>query len=441
MNHSYSVGPYSDAYAPPHDIRALAHHDRLAAGLRRAAWWCFASGVVAHVLLSAPSLFYLGIMYDAPGGSVLEKIHPGIWLVLLADVLMLASQGNPLRLAVSRLGEDPLLGTYVVFQTMTVAWLVLRHGGAGAINVFGTLILPYFCVWLIGKLDARRQHRLLAIIVGLLVVNTLIGIAESIVQVKFIPFRMGGKQESLEDFFRPSALLGHPLTNSMVTAILLPAPLYLRIAMAWRVGLMVLLWVGTITFGGRTGFVLSTLAYGLYFPAWLALKAVRGRFTYLQLTGGAVGAVLIIIVVAMVVLSTGIGERIFQTLVWDGSANVRVQVWRVFDYISDQDLMTGVSPSTIIAIGTTMGLGDTEAIENFWLVLLLQTGWLAFPVFLIGILCAFAWMWRESSGSMRVAVLLFIAIGSSNNSLATKTPVMLLFMSVLAIARARPFSR
>lgn len=404
----------------------------------RVGGWLFLGGIALYLLLSPQSLFYVGILYEAPGGSPLEKLHPANWLVLLATAVLMLARGNPLRVGGRLLAAEPLLAAYLACMLFVLGWSLARHGASGAASIVDTLILPFFCVAALGLLDAQRRYQCLKLIVFVLAVNAVLAIVETMLQTKLIPLRIGGGPETVEEIFRPSALLGHPLNNSMITATLLPVVLYLRIAMAWRVVLMLLLWVGLLSFGGRTGFLLATLAYGLYFLGQITLAALRGRFSYLQLSGGALLGCLAAALLAAAIASSGIGDRIFKTLEWDSSASVRVQIWSVFDYLSDFDMLMGLSLKEITAVGFRMGLTETEAIENFWLMMFLQTGWIGFVPFVVAMACVIAWLWRSSGGAMRVALLLFLAIGSSNNSLATKTIVLLLFMVVVAIVRRQP---
>ena len=406
----------------------------------RVAFYLYASGIALYMLLSGPTLFHFGILYDAPGGSALAKVHPGTWLVLIGFALLVAQRGNPLRVGWQSLTDEPLLGVYAVCQFSVLLWMLVRYGGPGTVNVFETLLMPFYCVATARMLDADSRYRVLSMIVTLLVINTLIGFAESGLQVRLIPLQMGGEEEIVEDIFRPSALLGHPLTNSIITATLLPAVMYLRLSMFARFSLMLVLWIGTIAFGGRTGFLLATFGFGAYFVARLALRMWRGQFTYLQLTGGGVAATAGATAVAFGITASGVGERIFKSLSWDGSADVRLRIWNALDFVHGQDLIIGISPAELLHVGAQIGLESSESIENFWLIMFLLTGWMGFVPFVVGMGAVFAWLWASTQGAMRIAVPIFFAIASSTNSLATKTVALTLFMTVVALGRKQQFA-
>ena len=422
---------------PPHETAMTpARSPRLP----RLAGWLFASGVALYLLLSAPALSLLGISYEASGGAFFEKVHPGTWLIALAYAILISSRGHPFRVVGAQLAAQPLLAVYLACQLCVLGWTLSRHGTSGAAFMLDTLLMPFVCIATLMMLDSRQRYRCLVIVVTLLVLNTLLGLGEAVAQARLIPLRLGGADEAINDIFRPSALLGHPLTNSMVTATLLPAVLYLRISMVWRGLLVLLLWVGTLAFGGRTGFLLATALYGAYFMFAGLRATIQGRFTYLQLTGAAFVGMLGGAALVAAVFAAGIGERIFNSLSWDGSASVRYRVWNVFDHLNSTDLLIGISPERIVSIGTRIGLEASEAIENFWLVLFLQMGVIGFIPFVVAMACLLTWLWRASGGPMRVAVVLFVLVASSNNSLATKTVALAVFSIVVTITRRLPIT-
>ena len=409
---------------------------RSPAGLmKECAWWLFITGLMLYMLLSAQALNVLGISYEAPGGMFFEKMHPGTWLIACSCVLLLVAHGNPLGVAASLLRSRPLLAIYAACQVFVLGWTLSRHGASGAAFMIDTLIMPAICVFTLAMIDSRRYYTCLVVILTILIINTLIALVETLLQARLIPMHISGFEQIVEETFRPSALLGHPLTNSIVTVTLMPAVLYLRIPKAWQSVLLLLLWVGALAFGGRTGFILATALYGTYFFARVVSTAVRGGFSYLQITGGLLAAIVVAACVVAIVMASPIGERIFKTLTWDASAEVRSQVWDVLNYLSPENMLMGVSPAEITKLGERIGLGSSEAIENFWLVMFLQFGWIGFIPFLVAISCVFAWLWRSSRGAMRVAVILFFAVASSNNSLATKTIAFVMLLVTVELTR------
>jgi hypothetical protein len=402
---------------------------------RRIAWRLFLSGIGCYMLLSPQSLDLMHVAYEAQGGTFIEKMRPGTYCIALAFMLLLAANGNPFGVAARRMRSEPLLAVYATCQLFVLAWTLARHGMSGAAFMIDTVLMPVVCVLTLTMIDERRYYEVLVAVLRLLVLNSLIALAETLLQHRLIPMHITGQTDVVEDIFRPSALLGHPLNNSIITVSLLPAALYLRISMAWRCALILLFWTATLAFGGRTAFVLATVIYGAYFLSQLTLAAFNGRFNYLQLTGGLLAGILSAAALAAVIFTTGLGDRIFKSLVWDSSAEVRSRIWDVFDYVSSQDMLLGISPQEIMHVGTRIGLAESEAIENFWIVILLQVGWIGFIPFFIAMVSAFIWLIRSSRGAMRCAVVIFFAVASSNNSLTSKTISFSMLVIMVALTR------
>ena len=163
----------------------------------------------------------------------------------------------------------------------------------------------------------------------------------------------------------------------------------------------------------------------------MLLRLVRGGYGYLHITGGLLAASLGTALLAAVVAATGLGERIFKNLTWDNSANVRLRSWEVLDYVRDADQWFGVSIPRIDSIALRIGIDPRyEAIENFWLYLLLLLGVVGFAVFLLGLVCLLLHLWRVSAAPIRVALVVYLLLASGANTLASKGTSLLLLALV-----------
>jgi hypothetical protein len=241
---------------------------------------------------------------------------------------------------------------------------------------------------------------------------------------RLIPLAMEGQFSgfSTEDLFRSSAFLGHPLVNSKLTGLLLPMALLLPMHAAWRwlhVGVLVL---ALLAFGGRAGLAFCGVVYGTWFLLHLAHEAVRGRWSYLQLTGGSVLLLLAAASMVGVVVVTGVGERIFTTFYMDNSASVRLRVWEAYHHVSSEDLWLGLSAREIDKVALRLGLDPKyEAIENGWIVLSLQFGLVFFCLWLLGFASLLLWLFRQAPALAAAGVLVYLLNASTTNAFASKT--------------------
>ena len=399
------------------------------------AWWLFAIALSLGMLLSAQALDALGVSYEAPGGSPLAKLHPSSYVLLLAWACALVRHGNPLAVLMQSCRRRPLLSGYLGCMVVVFVWVVFRHGSSGAAYIVQTLWMPAIALFTLGLLTPRRRGQTLVLVMGLLGANALIALAEYALKLHLVhlPAELEGVQ-----YFRASALLGHPLLNANITMALVPAVTLLPLRPALRLAFGLLLVASVLAFGARTALVVGVLVYGAHALALALLRALRGRYSYVQLTGS--GALLLLggALVAAGVWATGLGARIFSNLKWDNSANVRLAVWDAFNHLNGSDWWLGVPPLQIDHIALALGLDPRyEAIENFWIYAFLQFGAIGFVPFIIGMLCLVVLLVARAQPAMRGAVLVFFIIASTANSLSSKT-ISLTMLAVVVMASAAP---
>jgi hypothetical protein len=405
--------------APPAGARPNGTH---IPQLQRLSWVLLVAAMSAYFCLSAHALLLLGIPYDVPQGSFPSKIHPGTYLMLLAWLAGLAAQGNPLATLSRQVQQQPLVFGSVLCMAAVFAWAAWRHGSSGLAFIIDTLVLAGVGVLAVLLQTRARQRQLLMLLMALLIANAVLAILESAFKARLIPLF----PVVVESHFRSSALLGHPLTNSLVMMTMLPAVLLLPWRPAARVAAILLVLVALMTFGSRT--TLGGLAvYALLVLVAVALRLLRGGFTYAQLTGGLVGVVVGLAVVVALVAATGIADRIFQNPLWDDSAAVRAKVWNVLDHVHGEDLWFGVGISRIDRIAELIGLDPQfEAIENFWLYLLLLLGIAGFTPFVLGLALLVLHMVRLADWPVRASIAMYFLFASASNTLSSKSMTLVL---------------
>ena len=403
------------------------------------AWVLFATAMPAYMLLSPAVLGRMGIPYDTPLGFPLAKFHIGSYCLVLAWFMALASHGNPLRVMGAQMARHQLLGVYWVSMVGVFFWVVFRHGTAGAAFIVEALWMPVIAAFTLDLFDARRHRQTLNIVMFLLVCNALLAVGEALSGSHLIAVALEKRDLIVEDQFRATAFLGHPLHNALITASLLPAVTLLPLSRVWQIVLIMLLLLSLLAFGGRTSMALAVLFYGAYFVIRTCRKALRGGFSYLQLTGGSLALMLGTTGLLGVIAATGLGERVFKNMKMDSSAGVRLKVWDAFSYLSESDLWFGIAPVDIDHIALRMGLDPKyEAIENFWIYLFMQFGVVGFIPFVVALACLLLVLWRVATPPMRVATLLYFLVASTANTLASKTmSLMLLVVVILAGAEPR----
>lgn len=400
-------------------------------------------GMLCALVLAPTALHALGQPYELPYGPLPAKLHPSTYLLSLALLFGLAARGNVLAALWAVLRRRPLVGLYLVCMVYTGLWSLWRHGAGGAAFFVDTLWMPGLAL-LAMALQTRHRHRQLAWMVAtVLVVNAVQALVEQRLGSTLIPQFAGRDGLVPDDYFRASALFGHPLNNALITASLMPVVWFLPVAIVWRgLGLLLLL-LSMLSFGGRSSTVAVVLFYGALLTWAVVVQIASGKLRLRH--------VLVVVVCLLLggaglvglVASTGLGERIFGNFTWDNSANVRLVALQALDHLDTVDLWAGVTPQRANQIAERIGLDlRYEAIENFWVALLMQVGLLGFVPFCIGLASGVAHIWRAANWPLRVGIVLFFVVGSGANTLAAKTvALLLLFVTAQAVAAFRPRPR
>ncbi|SDX36882.1 hypothetical protein SAMN05421681_10523 [Lysobacter enzymogenes] len=405
--------------------------------LQAAAAVLTALALLAYLVLSPALLTVLGIPYDAPYGPFWFKLHPGDYPLLMALACSLAACGNPLVEGLRRLRAQPLLAAYLAAVVLAFAYSLLRHGPSGSAFFIDTLMMPAVAALVLVALGDARLRGLCRLLLAAVVANAVIGLVEVALQRHVVPYTVAGGVAVIEDKFRATALLGHPLENALLTSVALLAALDLPLPSLRRWALCGLLVLALLAFGGRASFLLSASA--LLVQAVLRARAGlrAGRYGYLHIVGALLVGLIAAPAAAAAVWKSGLGARIFQGLYLDDSASVRLRIFEVFDHLDGYDLLFGIAPQQIQELALRIGLSQNlEAIENFWLFMLLLLGVFGFLVFAAGLGAGLYWLWRCAGSGARWALLVFLITASTTNSLASKTSALVLLFALLCCLRA-----
>ena len=391
-------------------------------------------GVLLCGLVSSNLLMTLGIPYAVPYGSFAAKLHPGSYFIL-AGFLWLLLRRNPI-LSVLELGRRaPAPAGLAAVIAIMIAYSIAMYGLSGSAFIIDTLLIPTLLALILDCTHPFTRRRLFLFIVAILALNAVVGLAEAAFQARLIPY-LRGDTVVVEDFFRSTALQGHPLANALRTlVILICALLFIGHGKA---GLLIWLFLASLlAFGSRTGIVLAGVLLGIWAVVRLStdlrVRGLQPRRHFLMIVVTVFGLATLI----ALALFTSVGERIFTLFYFDESAKARFIVLQVFGLLSASDLWLGMGPrkidNVLFLLSRTSSVTD---IENVWLLFVMQFGLLLTLLFAIG-LAAFLWsLARGQSLEVRLAVIAFAVFILSNNSLASKSQDMVLFVASVMGASA-----
>lgn len=383
------------------------------------------------ITISPLALVSLGFSYDDAGGSALEKVHPGSIAAYLLLGLCALYVRNPLTGAINGLARHP--GTF--FFLVMIALLMLHAIRVVVLpftSFFDTFVTPVVVFFLFKDLRDERARRFVLLFHALMMLNSILGIVEFATGWRLTPIVASGMV--IEDEWRSSALLGHPLANASLTgsyilALALGAARDIPRPMAALA--LVLSVCGMVVFGGRASSVFL-LAMLLALGALRFLHILRGgRFN----TRNVLAVLISLPVLAAVVfglLEAGFFDLFIERFVDDqGSASTRIEMFELFKHVSLSELLLAPDAAQMATLRSLYGLDF--GIESFWISFVLSYGLIPGLFFFAGLLAFCRDVVRSLRPGGTWVMVFFFAVASTSVSLSAKTPLFAVFVLMLLV--------
>jgi hypothetical protein len=425
--HPVSENGYLRAPAPDFFPR-FASTDRLAAEQLLA---LALTGAVMVRLFISGAVLNSAYPYSDFGGTIVEKIHPGSYLLFLLFPLFLPSQryGPHARQVVFANGI--LTGAVIAVGIVSV-W----RGGATSAGflVDATLIAPVACLSILSLSRSHRRLLVVTVLVGL-TINSAVVFAELALQRHLLPYSL------IEDIFRPAGILGHPLLSGLASVVAIPVffAVFRSRLVKWIGALLML--ATCLACGARTAsvvgaatFLISAVASGKH-----ARPGGRSDPVELLLTAGML--LLCFPLLLALFLHSPTADRLAGGLVGDESVMSRISVYEALHFLSPDEFLFGVAydhAQNILLEGVKLQRAESPIVSSVFMFGAVNTVLLG-----VGYLLFFTGLFRSCGRFAKIAIVAFVIVGLSNNTLTTKSPALLL-IAVLAVATdeyARPGSR
>ncbi len=379
----------------------------------------FAALVFFRLSLTDP-VMNLIINYSGDGGSLVEKIHPCTQGVILLFLFTLVRR--PISLTMTETG----LVRQMLVLIGVILMLVVMIQVAGRSIAMGYLLETYIgaCIYgfLLLALPVENRRLIGNTVLVYIVLCAALAIVEKAASIRLLPYPYE------EISFRPTALTSHPLAIGLNNA---GASVFI-LATRWRplikAAALLVVVMGTFASGARTGMIFTVLSV----LAALAITRIPAagadeRLRIRLLIGGGIligGAFLIALASA-----AGFLER-FEGGYIDENAHARVDVYKVFDWVSWNDILFGAD---LIAIKKLVWERLELLIESSIVIFVFQFGLFGAVAFAATILWT---LWRLASAADWRAVVgagSWFATAMSNDTMSGKhahiTIMVLLFLA------------
>jgi hypothetical protein len=389
------------------------------------------------LLLPSPLLAEYTDYAKPGGGNPFFKIHFYSYTLFLALLLVFACMG-PVRFVSKQMQSHPGVIQFALVIMLCTAVTVALRGVGGVAYMVDTQFAAPLAAMLVFLLDENRRRKLTTLLIYFVTLNAAVGIVERLANVHLF---IGKDFDS--EYFRATAFLGHPLHNALITSSMM----FVVLAMPWsawrKATVLSICMAGILAFGARSAFsttILIGIAAALFFGGRALL---RGEMRPSTLAAAPWIAVLAMAVGSALTFGTVLGERIVSLAKFEGSAQARVYAFDIFNSLNVNDILYGVDDRKI---GEILELDrNVRILENCWIAILLTLGALLFIVFVLSLLGFLTSIARGRGAIAFFAILNFLLVASTSNSLSVKSPALALFAVALcgipaAISRRRQAS-
>lgn len=411
------TGPVAVPMRPGAGVAVVGEADnsRFLAGVA----YLFAVLVFLRLMISDP-LMNMVVNYSGEGGSIVEKIHPctqGMIFLLILTLLKC-------RVAFTQI-EARIIRQLVIFMAVIVA-LVMVVQIAGRSIAMGYLLETYIggclaCI-LMYALPVEKRRIIGDVIVFYIVINSAVSILEKAGSFRFYPYPYN------EATFRPTAFTSHPLAIGLFNA---GATVFI-LATRWpawiKAGCLLVAVMGAFASGARTGAIFTAVSVvGALAMTRMPGASGESRLRLRVLLFGTVlfgGAILIALAGA-----AGFLER-FEGGYVDENAQARIDVYKVFEWVSWSDILFGAD---LLVIKAMVMERLKLLIESSVVIFVFQFGLFGAVLFTGTVLWTFWRLAQATDWRALVGVATFFATAMSNDTLSGKhfhmTTMMLLLIA------------
>ena len=292
--------------------------------------------------------------YSQPGGSFFAKFHPASYVAVLLLLLVLADRDR------ARPYDRYLLIVFGLFLVI-VGWLALRDKGGLAATIIDIHLVPTILILAMSRLTDRQMRSIVSLFIALAAANAIIIIIEYANQATLLPVTQSGR------FFRPSALLGHPI---MAGTVLYSAMFLVSLGFTSatsRRPLLLLLLLGVAFCGVRGPLAVATIILVVYLVRSLAANRSTLAFAF------DLALLLLLAVGTLFAAATGAFDRVLEIGIWDESASSRLEIFEALRFLSPYQLWNGVDGYDVGALLAAQTTGS-QLIENAFIIVVLQAG-------------------------------------------------------------------
>jgi hypothetical protein len=307
----------------------------------QASLWLFAPCLF---LLSNNLLFGFGVRYMSGAGSFWEKLHPSFYLLCLLCCMTALLRDGARRAVPAWIKGSWRLPLAVAAGVLTVVTMLSRSGGGDLSSILMTFLAPAMLAYVLQFAGAGALVAVGRFLELFFVANSALGLAEFLSGWRLLPFYAADQLITFDA--RPTALLGHPLINALLTGAVLLISVSHLVSRGLSFRLLcqaVLHFAAMFVFGGRAALVLCCGLVALFlvrrFGLLSKVRLLVSRRAMLLACLGVIGV--------GVVVSSGIADPLLGRFVSSAKSDqARLASAIVLAELTPLQWMIGMEPDT-----------------------------------------------------------------------------------------------
>lgn len=389
--------------------------------------------VLSFLYISQATLESLGWRYSG-GGSEIEKIHPGTYLLFVTLLVMRFADASFFRSVIAKFTHDIGLASFTVTSIAAALYAVFIKNVS--ISPFvDTLATTVVVFAIFATLEERPLIAFRRAVDFFMIVNIGIIAAEYGLHRILAPHYKG--PEIISEYYarafdRPAGFFGHPLVAADFICLYAIANIIVQMrspsGKLWRILIAAVALMAAVLTGGRTSLfaALAIIALTVFFFAIKALiggvlKRAEARTVFLLFA--------IFIIAVPIAFQLGAFDLLADRLTNDnGSALARSYAMDIVTNMSTRDLWLGIPGDVVLGQQQAYGL---IAIEISWINFILLCGIIFTVPLFIGYFLFLFYSLRRRCVLAFVPALFLLVVQASSNAIWSKSTVFAAEVAIL----------
>lgn len=366
---------------------------------------CTFCGIDYNFVLSAEILLGVILSFCNPHKLKFKSLSWLIFLVVIFGLFkLITDKGGGTRISVLQIIGAPLL--LAAYYKNTNSGLLSNKNIKSWSSIFRLFIMLFLAI---------AGFAILERIIG----HSIFGwAADSTYDIK----------DSITDY-RSSSIMGHPLYNALCISTMMSFLLISPIKGILKFSLWIVGYVSILCFNTRGSIVGNAALFFIYILHLIFADkkmSIKSKIKILFCT------FVISLLGLYLFFNLELGGRLLELGLFDeGSAQVRIDSWNLFDYIDINNLLWGYNSADIELM---MFKADLSATENFWIDIIMKFGLVFFITYIIIYFKVIKHLYKGYSlFNVLFTAGTFLFIASTNNSLSANFIALFLFLIAIIL--------